>query len=570
MQTNRVAPGTFARSHVLNESEETESRSVVAGLAACCAGIDRLPRWVKTHVIHLDLLLVLLAVAGCSQDHSKRRSERPNIVIVLADDLGYSDLGCYGSEIATPTLDALAKNGLQFQRFYNAARCCPTRASLLTGLYPHEAGMGGMVSSISSEPDPGPYQGFLSKESATVAELLRDAGYATYMSGKWHVGEKREHWPRMRGFDRYFGLISGGSSYFELDKDPARLRLMALDDDLWEPPKDNFYMTDAFSDHAVDFVRDHAAQSPEKPFLLYLSYTAPHWPLHALPEDIRKYRGRYAIGWDSLREERYQRQLEIGLLPTGFRLSPRESGVPAWEEVADKADWEKRMEVHAAMVDRMDQGIGRLISELKVNGMLENTLVLFLSDNGASPEDISGRNLHKPGSEIGYPGSYVAFKKPWAIAATTPFRRYKRWLEEGGIVTPLVVHWPAGLRAKGITRETGHVVDIMATCLDLANVPYPETYRGTPLRPLRGKSLRPVFEGGIMDKNREWYWEHFGHRAMRKGKWKTISKAPEFHWELFDLDADPTELREVGLQNPQVLEAMIRDYAGWAKQVGVR
>ena len=265
-----------------------------------------------------------------------------------------------------------------------------------------------MVSSVSSDPEPGPYQGFLNKESATIAEMLREAGYATYMSGKWHVGEKREHWPRRQGFDRYFGLISGGSSYFELDKDSVRLRQMALDDDSWEPPKDDFYMTDAFSDHAIEFIRDHGERSPEKPFLLYLSYTAPHWPLHALPEDIRNYQGRYAIGWDSLRKERYQRQLSLGLLTSAFRLSSREAGVPAWEEVADKSAWAKRMEVHAATVDRMDQGIGRLISELKASGMFENTLVLFLSFNGASSEEISGRNMHHPDSEISYPGSYVA------------------------------------------------------------------------------------------------------------------------------------------------------------------
>ncbi len=518
----------------------------------------------------LPLLLFLLFLVGCQHGGKKSIAERPHILIILADDLGYSDLGCYGSEIATPNLDALAKEGLVFQRFYNAARCCPTRASLLTGLYPHEAGMGGMVSSVFGDPEPGPYQGFLNKESATIAELLREAGYATYMSGKWHVGEKREHWPRKRGFDRYFGLISGGSSYFELDKDSVRLRQMALDDDSWEPPGENFYMTDAFSDHAIEFVRDHSERSPEKPFLLYLSYTAPHWPLHALPEDIQKYRGRYAIGWDSLRQQRYQRQLSLGLLDPAFRLSPREAGVPTWEEAADKPDWARRMEVHAAMVDRMDQGIGRLINELKANGMFENTVVLFLSDNGASPEDISGRNMHDPDSEIGYPGSYVAFKKPWAIAATTPFRRYKRWLEEGGMVTPMIVHWPAGLHTKGITRETGHVVDIMATCLDLADASYPDAYQGKPLTALRGKSLRPAFDGGAMEKNREMYWEHFGHQAMRKGKWKIISKAPDFDWELFDLEKDPTELNEIGRQNPQILSEMVNDYVSWAEEVGVR
>jgi len=523
----------------------------------------------KSQPIFLLLGLLYLTLS-CQRPGETQVDERPNIVIIMADDMGYSDLGCYGSEISTPNLDGLAKDGLMFQRFYNAARCCPTRASLLTGLYPHEAGMGGMVSSVSSEPEPGPYQGFLNRESVTIAELLKEAGYATYMSGKWHVGEKKEHWPRTRGFDRYFGLISGGSSYFELDKDLERLRQMALDDDPWEPPKDDFYMTDAFSNHAVQFVREHGETKKEKPFLLYLAYTAPHWPLHALPEDIRKYEDRYAIGWDSLREERYERQLRLGILDSDFRLTPREEGVPSWEAATDQADWEKRMTVHAAMVDRMDQGIGKLVRELKANGMYENTLIVFISDNGASPESIAGRNMHDPDSEIGYPGSYVAFKKPWAIASNTPFRRYKRWLEEGGMATPMIAHWPNGITQKGITKETGHVVDIMATCLEIGNTSYPERYQGNQIKPLRGKSLVPIFKGEGMEKNRKMYWEHFGHQAMRKGNWKIISKAPEFDWELYDLAEDPTELNEIGEQNPEMLEEMVRDYANWAKEVGVR
>ena len=521
-------------------------------------------------MVRIILTSVLLFCLSCDDQKKIHVDTRPNIVIILADDLGYSDLACYGSEIATPNLDGLAKDGLMFQRFYNAARCCPTRASLLTGLYPHEAGMGGMVTTVSSDPDPGPYQGFLNTESVTIAEVLREAGYSTYMSGKWHVGEKKEHWPRTRGFDRYFGLISGGSSYFELDKGSERLRQMALDDDPWDPPKDDFYMTDAFSDHAVKYVREHGESKPGKPFLLYLSYTAPHWPLHALPEDIQKYQGRYDTGWDAIRQERYEKMRSTGLLDSLFRLSAREEGVASWEEVGDKADWAKRMEVHAAMVDRMDQGIGKLVRELKDKGLFENTLILFLSDNGASSEDISGRKMHDPSSEIGYPGSYVAFKKPWAIASNTPFRRYKRWLEEGGMVTPMIAHWPRGITQKGITKETGHVVDIMATCVELAKTSYPEDYQGKSIIPLKGKSLIPVFEGGEMEENRELYWEHLGHQAMRKGNWKIISKAPEFDWELFDLSKDPTELIEIGEQNKDVLEGMVNDYAKWAEKVGVK
>lgn len=522
----------------------------------------------RTIVILIASISIFLIFA-CDRNPSSRE-ERPNIVIILADDMGYSDIGCYGGEVQTPNLDRLAENGLRFQRFYNAARCCPTRASLLTGLYPHEAGMGAMVSGLYSDPDSGAYQGFLNNSSVTIAEVLKNSGYATYMSGKWHVGEKKEHWPLKRGFERYFGLISGGSSYFELDNDTIRHRQMALDDSLWVPPKDGFYMTDAFSSFGVKFIKEHFEQQKDKPFLLYLSYTAPHWPLHALPEDIRKYDGKYDMGWDELRQNRYKKMLSMGVLDSMYRFTPREEGVPGWEEIEDKSDWSRRMEVYAAMIDRMDQGIGQIVEALENYEAIDNTLILFLSDNGASPEEITGRNMHDSFSEIGYPGSYVAYKKPWAIASNTPFRRYKRWLEEGGMVTPMIAHWPEGIIQSGITKETGHVVDIMATCVELAQTSYPKHYQGKSIKPLRGKSLNPVFKGEQMDKNRELYWEHLGHRAMRKGNWKIISKAPEFDWELFDLFQDPTELKEIGEQNPEILEEMINDYANWAEKVGIK
>ena len=275
-------------------------------------------------------LLVLLLAAGCHNPLT------PNIVIILADDMGYSDIGAYGGEIETPHLNRLAKNGLRFRQFYNTGRCCPTRAALLTGRYPHQVGMGSMVSSLGSDPDAGPYQGYLSEQSATIAEMLRSAGYRTYMSGKWHVGEKPEHWPRQRGFDRYFGLISGASSYFEIIRDQPRVRQMVLDDEPWSPPAENFYMTDAITDHALGILSEHSSGSRSLPFLLYVAYTAPHWPLHALPEDIKKYRGRYDIGWDSLRTERYRRMLNLGIIDDRHALSPRPDGLEAWASAADK------------------------------------------------------------------------------------------------------------------------------------------------------------------------------------------------------------------------------------------
>ncbi|WPP49208.1 arylsulfatase [Catalinimonas niigatensis] len=529
-----------------------------------------------SQALKIILMLIMAATLGsaCTQQpqeqESTKAADKPNIVIIMADDMGYSDIGSYGGEIATPNLDALAENGLRFRQFYNAARCCPTRASLLTGLYPHEAGMGGMVSNVDSQPAPGPYQGFLNNSSVTIAEVLKQADYATYMSGKWHVGEKPEHWPRQRGFDRYFGLISGASSYFEIIKEQPRVRQMVLDDQPWAPPADGFYMTDAFTNYAVSFLDEHFQQKEEQPFLLYLAYTAPHWPLHALPEDIQKYEGKYALGWDSLRDLRYQNMLEMGIIDSTYALAPREEGVAAWENAENKEDWARRMAVYAAMIDRMDQGIGKVVNTLKQNNAWDNTLILFLSDNGGCAEDIAGRGLNDPSAEIGYPGSYVAYQKPWAIASNTPFRRYKQWVNEGGIATPLIAHWPEGIAASGIAEGYAHVTDIMVTCLEAAKTAYPANYNGKSVKALRGKSLLPVFEGEAGDEERTLYWEHFGHQAVRKGKWKIVANAPDYQWQLFDMDQDPTELEDVSSEFQDITRTLAEDYQSWADEVGVK
>ena len=446
------------------------------------------------HLKSWSLLLVASYLSSCSFTNPQppqEDTERPNIIIIMADDMGYSDIGSYGSEIQTPNLDRLAEGGIRFQSFYNAAKCCPTRAALLTGLYQHEAGMGAMVSSIKKEKQPGPYQGYLNKECVTIAEVLQQSGYKTYMSGKWHVGEREEHWPRKRGFDRYFGLISGASSYYEIIKDQPRVRQMAYDDQQWEPPTTGFYMTDAFADTASAFIQEHYEQSSKQPFFLNLTFTAPHWPLHALPEDISKYKNRYQIGWDSLRKERYQRQLELGIIDSSFRLSPRPETIPNWEEVENKEDWALRMAVYAAMIDRMDQGIGKVLATLENNGALENTLIFFLADNGGCAENITGRKLHDPETPIGERGSYVAYRESWANASNTPFRFYKSWAHEGGARTPLLVHWPKGIPQKNriIKEQAGHIMDIMPTCLDVAKATYPNTYKGNTIKPLRGTSL---------------------------------------------------------------------------------
>jgi arylsulfatase len=492
---------------------------------------------------------------------------KPNIVVIMADDLGFSDIGCYGSEIQTPNLDRLAGEGIRFTQAYNVARCCPSRAALLTGLYPHQAGMGDMTGGGAKERPEGPYQGYLNHNCVTMAELLHGAGYSTYMSGKWHVGEKAEHWPRKRGFDRYFGLISGASSYFEILQQESPRRVMVRDDDPYTPEGDHFYMTDAFTDNAVQFLTEHDAS---KPFLLYLAYTAPHWPLHALEEDIAKYRGKYGMGWDKLREERYARMVKEGIIDPKWTLSPRDSEVPAWDGVEDKEDWDLRMAVYAAMIDRMDQGVGRVLDTLKQQGMEDNTLVLFLADNGGCHEDCNKPKLHKPGAQPGTRESYTAYKRPWANASNTPFRMFKHWCHEGGIATPLIARWPSRIKEHGaLTNQVAHITDIMATCADISGAHYPESSAGEKIAPLVGKSLAPVFDGKTREPRSPLFWEHEGNRAMRENQWKLVATAAG-DWELYDLEADRTELTNLAQAQPDRAKAMLGAWNGWADEIGVK
>ncbi len=529
---------------------------------------------IKNRFSDTDKLLVLfgsLAVTGCSSSLPGGNTIRPNILLIMADDMGYSDIGCYGSEIRTPNIDMLASQGLRFTNFYNAARCCPTRASLLTGLYPHEAGMGGMVSSIHQNPAPGPYQGFLNENCVTIAEVLKDAGYNTYMAGKWHVGEKPQYWPRKRGFENYFGLISGASSYFELIKQPNIVRQMAIDDEPFVPSSPGFYMTDAFTDYGVQYINDHFQKKNNQPMFLYMAYTAPHWPLHALPEDIRKYENRYDEGWDAIRDERFQRMKEIGLVDDSYGNIERPASIPLWQEVEDRDTWATKMEVYAAMVDRMDQGIGRLIDALENNGQLENTLVLFFSDNGGCHESVAGRKLNDPTVPIGEKGSYEAYEEPWAYASNTPFRKYKHWVHEGGIATPLIAFWPAKIKAKGqLTKQVSHIIDLMPTFLEIAEIDYPQEYNGKNIVPYRGESLLPVFNNPGQETERVLYWEHMQNRAVRVGKWKLVSGKPELDWELYNLDTDPVETNNLISDFPDKADSLKALYFKWAEKTGVK
>jgi arylsulfatase A-like enzyme len=493
------------------------------------------------------------------------RAARPNIILILADDLGFSDLGSYGSRIETPNLDRLAKDGLRFTQFYNAARCCPTRAALLTGQYPHEAGVGHMMQDWTQYG--AAYSSGLNEQCATLAELLNESGYRSYLSGKWHVGGslkgQERNYPTSRGFAHWYGMFGGGDFFApdNLYQDRERIR-----------PTGDYYFTDAVTEHALAYLDEHRQAHSEEPFFLHLTYTAPHFPLQARPAEIARYRGRYLEGWDVERVQRIARLRQLGILTPQTRLSPRDPVAQSWESVTNKDEWELRMAVHSAMVDRMDQGIGRVLERVRQLGVEENTLVLFLSDNGASAEALDSwpdpRRGHRPGTETGRPESHHCLEIGWANAANTPFRENKMWIHEGGIATPLIAYWPGGLQAKGaLTRQVGHVVDLMPTFLELAGGRYPATYRGHRLKPLAGRSLVPVLRGQEIGA-RTLAWEHEGNRGIRVGDWKLVAVF-RGAWELYDLAVDRTETNNLAPKRPAKVRELAARWQDWADRVGV-
>jgi arylsulfatase len=530
-------------------------------------------------------------------------AKTPNVVVILSDDMGYSDLGCYGGEIATPNLDALAANGVRFTNFYNTARCCPTRASLLTGLYPHQAGVGHMMED-RGEKFPG-YRGNLNTTCVTLAEALKPAGYRSYAVGKWHVTRHtapdgpKHNWPLQRGFDRYYGTIHGAGSFYDpstLTRDNTPISPFADPD--YKPA--TYYYTDALSDHAVRFIAEHDRDHKEKPFLLYVAYTAAHWPMHALPEDVAKYRGKYAAGYEPIRKARFEKAAKLGVIDPKWGMSPTAGD---WDKVADR-EWEAAgMEVYAAMIDRMDRGIGQVVAELKRTGRLDDTLILFMQDNGGCAE-VQGRSPTKdhpdgprpakptlpplapeallpPGSVPpqtrdgfpvrmgpkvmpGGPDTYVAYGRGWANVSNTPFREYKHWVHEGGISTPLIAHWPAGIAAKGELRhQPGHLIDVMATCVDLSGAKYPPN-----ATPPEGVSLVPAFADKPLKRDAI-YWEHEGNRAVRSGNWKLVAKGPGMKWELYDVAADRCEQHDLAAKNPEKGVELRAKWEGWAKRAQV-
>lgn len=521
--------------------------------------------------ISFHILWTLIILFG---SFNLQAAGRPNFVLIMVDDMGFSDLGCYGGEIETPNLDSLAATGIKFKQFYNNGRCCPTRAALLTGIHPHQAGIGHMTETpeVPSPLQDEPYQGYLNEQCVTIAEVLKDSGYHTLMTGKWHLGyHRKETWPLQRGFDKFFGIISGASHYFN----PDGKRGLTLMNDPVEAP-DGFYVTDAFTDYGIDFIKNSKKEDKDKPFFLYLAYNAPHWPLQAKPEDLAKYEGKYKVGWNEISERRLARMQELGLIDPSWQPAPHEG--PDWENLSEpqKHILDLRMAAYAACVDSVDQNVGRLIRSLKDMGEYDNTVIMFLDDNGACAEGgILGSgneaSVRDPQKSRGTTGPRCG--RAWANVSSTPFRLYKHYVHEGGMATPLIVHWPAGIpeKAHGTWVENfGYLPDIMSTFVELSGSEYPAVRNGIPVHPMAGQSLVPLLKGNDTAIHKTpVYWEHEGNRAMRDGKWKLVW-ANDGPWELFDLDSDRTEMKDLTTKEPVRAAQMQRQWEGWARRTGVQ
>jgi len=546
-----------------------------------------------------------IAALSCQQPE---QPPRPNVVLILADDMGYTDIGCYGSEVRTPTLDRLAANGVRLTQFYNTSRCCPTRASLLTGLYSHQAGIGLMTGDRGHDS----YRGNLNRRCVTIAEALRPAGYRNYMAGKWHVTRHiqpagpKHTWPLQRGFDRFYGTIIGAGSFF----DPSTLcrdntYVTPENDAQYQPER--FYYTDAISDQAVRFVREHDQQHGEQPFFLYVAYTTAHWPMHALEADIAKYEGVYDDGFEAIRAARLTRARELGVLDPSWPMC--ELPKP-WAKTPNHA-WEVRnMQVYAAMIDRMDQGIGRLVAELERQGRLDDTLFVYLQDNGGCAEgfgrrsnadEIRGKTFEPLGKDglqkkiwppmqtrdgrpvrtgpdamAGDEDTFIGYGRGWANVSNTPFRGYKHDAYEGGISTPFVVHWPNGVAAdrRGkLVHTPSHLIDVLPTLLAAAGAEHPQWNGDEKVQPLEGLDLLPAIRGQSVERKQPICFEHHGNLGLRDGRWKIVSayrKDRPISWELYDMAADRTESKDLAIQFPERLRAMTVQWNSWAKRVGVQ
>lgn len=548
--------------------------------------------------------------------HSQNAGNKtPNIILIMSDDMGYSDIHCFGGVIRTPNLDKLAANGIRYTQFYNTARSCPTRASLMTGLHPHQAGIGHMV---DNPQEPEGYRGELNENCVTIAEVLKTAGYKNYCVGKWHLtgkakkGQDNSGYPLQRGFDEYYGIIGGAANFFDphtLCRDNAFIS--PENDPEYRPEK--FYLTDAIGDNSVKYIKNH---KENKPFFMYVAFTAAHWPMQAPEKDVEPYYGKFDAGWDALRKGKYDAMVKSGLIKKEWKLS-FDGSVTPWEK-EDHKEFEKRcMEVYAGMITNMDRNIGKIIQALQETGQLENTLIFFLQDNGGCAENL-GRENGKVQKKIpenkklipmapdelqtfmipwrtrdgrpvftgkdvmpGGPDTYASYGKGWAYCSNTPFREYKHWVHEGGIATPLIVHWPAGIKKTSEARNVpGQLMDIMATCVDLANAKYPVERNGKLIIPMQGKSLASSFRKDVKS-DRYLFWEHESNKAIRKGKWKLVYKStgkekdrnlptPYDSWELYDMEKDRTETNNMASVNPGMVKELADAWERIAWEVKVK
>ena len=517
-------------------------------------------------------LIPLLAVLAALLDICMETVEaagKPNVLIIVADDLGYSDLGCYGGEINTPHLDSLASNGLRLTHFYNTGRCCPSRTSILTGHYPHRVGVGHKVADLGQ---PG-YRGRVSPDAPTIAESLKPAGYRSFISGKWHLGTPD---PTQHGFEEFYGTLVSAQTFW----DPDHYMRLPAGRPKQKYDSNKFYGTDAVTDHALAFL-SQARQTPAKPWFLYVAYHAPHFPLQAPQEDIQKYADAYHGGWDQAREQRLTRMKQIGIVPDTTKLTPRSrywdygeknTGTnPSWDSLPKerRADLARRMAIYAAMIDRIDQNVGRVLSDLAATNELNNTLIVFMSDNGACAEwdplgfDVksSPNNILHRGDQIeqmGGHGTYHSAGSGWSNASNTPWRLYKHYTHEGGVASPCIIHWPEGLKRRGeIDHRPTHIIDLMPTLNEIAGAEYPGPID------LPGQSLMPILKGRST-KPRTLYFEHESNRAILDGKWKLVALKQQ-DWELYDPDNDRTELDDLARKRPTLVKQLATKWDRWAE-----
>ena len=520
----------------------------------------------------LSLLLIIICFLWAFKKSDKKstsNSNKPNIVLILVDDLGFSDIGCYGSEIKTPNLDRLAREGMRLKQCYNNAICSPSRASLLTGQYPHKAGIGFFNQDLGFPA----YQGYLNKESVTFGEVFKQAGYNTFLLGKWHVGNDSAQLPLQRGFDKFFGFIDGAFSYLDgkpIVKGGKNTETFMSGNQTYSPTNSDFYLTDELTQRSIGFLKD---KKNDNPFFLYMAYNAPHWPLQGKPEDIAKYKGKYDIGWDSVRVLRHQKQIEWGVVDKNQKIY-KDSTLRAWNKLTfdERHYWVKKMEVYAAMVDNLDQNIGKLLQYLESTNQLNNTLIVFASDNGAEDADIARlpQLIPRLTGTVGSVGSNEAYSRSWAQVSNVPLRSYKATPYEGGNSSPFIARLPKIIPANSLKEGVVHFVDFLPTFISFSGIEYPTKYKNITTNPLAGENFMPLLKGDNWSRTTPICYEWAGHRLIRQGKWKLLSTYPKNDWELYDIENERSETTNIAKENPAKVQELIANYQQWAKQNNVR